>query len=76
VQPSVATIAALLGNGVKGIVFAGTGAGGLSDLERDAIQAILSSRSETKPIVVRSNRAGAGSPVNNTMSLATSLRTT
>src|SRR6266436_6105810 len=35
VEPNVATIGALLGNGVKGIVFAGTGAGGLSDLERD-----------------------------------------
>jgi L-asparaginase len=58
VQPSVATIGALLGNGVKGIVFAG--AGGLSDSERDAIKAILSSRSETKPIVVRSNRTGTG----------------
>jgi L-asparaginase len=60
VQPNVATIGALLGNGVKGIVFAGTGAGGLSDSERDAIKAILSSRSETKPIVVRSNRTGTG----------------
>jgi L-asparaginase len=60
VQPSVATIGALLGNGVKGIVFAGTGAGGLSDSERDAIKAISSSRSETKPIVVRSNRTGTG----------------
>jgi L-asparaginase len=60
VEPSVATIAALVGNGVKGIVFAGTGAGGLSDLERDAIKAILSARSETKPIVVRSNRTGTG----------------
>jgi L-asparaginase len=60
VQPGVATIGALLGNGVKGIVFAGTGAGGLSDSERDAIKAVLSSRSETKPIVVRSNRTGTG----------------
>jgi L-asparaginase len=60
VQPSVATIGALLGNGVEGIVFAGTGAGGLSDSERDAIKAILSARSETKPIVVRSNRTGTG----------------
>jgi L-asparaginase len=60
VEPNVATIAALLGNGVKGIVFAGTGAGGLSDSERDAMKAILSSRSEAKPILVRSNRTGTG----------------
>jgi L-asparaginase/Glu-tRNA(Gln) amidotransferase subunit D len=59
-EPSAATIGALLGNGVKGIVFAGTGAGGLSKSERDAMRAILSSRSETKPIVVRSNRTGTG----------------
>jgi L-asparaginase len=60
VEPSVTTIGALLGNGAKGIVFAGTGAGGLSDSEREAMKAILSSRSESKPIVVRSNRTGAG----------------
>jgi L-asparaginase len=60
VEPNVATIGALLGDGVKGIVFAGTGAGGLSESERDAMKAILSSRSETKPIVVRSNRTGTG----------------
>jgi L-asparaginase len=41
-------------------VFAGTGAGGLSESERDAMKAILSSRSEAKPIVVRSNRTGTG----------------
>jgi L-asparaginase len=39
-------------------MFAGTGAGGLSDSERNAMKAISLSRSETKPIVVRSNRAG------------------
>jgi L-asparaginase len=60
VEPSVATIGALLGNGANGIVFAGTGAGGLSDSEKDAMKAILSSGSQTKPIVVRSNRTGTG----------------
>jgi L-asparaginase len=60
VEPNVATIGALLGNGVKGIVFAGTGAGGLSDLERDAMKAILSSPPGAKPVIVRSNRAGTG----------------
>lgn len=60
VEPNVATIGALLGNGVKGIVFAGTGAGGLSDLERDAMKAILSSSSGAKPVIVRSNRTGTG----------------
>jgi L-asparaginase len=35
VEPNVAMLQALQTNGVKGIVFAGTGAGGLSDLERE-----------------------------------------
>jgi L-asparaginase len=60
VEPNVATIQALHTNGVKGIVFAGTGAGGLSDLEREAMKAIASSPSGTKPVVVRSNRTGTG----------------
>lgn len=60
VEPNVATIGALLGNGVKGIVFAGTGAGGLSDLERNAMKAIVSSASGAKPVIVRSNRTGTG----------------
>jgi L-asparaginase len=41
-------------------VFAGTGAGGLSDLERNAMKAILSSPSGAKPVIVRSNRTGTG----------------
>jgi L-asparaginase len=60
VEPSVAMIQALQSNGVKGIVFAGTGAGGLSESERDAMKAILSSTSGAKPVVVRSNRTGTG----------------
>ena len=47
-------------SGVNGIVFAGTDAGGLSDLERNAMKAILSSPSGVKPVVVRSNRTGTG----------------
>jgi L-asparaginase len=47
VEPNVATIRALQTSGVKGIVFAGTGAGGLSDLEREAMKAILSSPSQS-----------------------------
>jgi L-asparaginase len=60
VEPDVAMIHALQTNGVKGIVFAGTGAGGLTDLERDAMTAILSSPSGAKPVVVRSSRTGTG----------------
>jgi L-asparaginase/Glu-tRNA(Gln) amidotransferase subunit D len=60
VEPNVAMIHALQTSGVKGIVFAGTGAGGLTDLERDAMTAILSSPSGTKRVVVRSSRTGTG----------------
>src|SRR4029077_7136603 len=57
---NAATIQALQASGVKGIVFAGTGAGGLSDFERDAMKAILSSPSGMKPAAVRPNRTGTG----------------
>jgi L-asparaginase len=60
VEPNVAMIQALQASGVKGIVFAGTGAGGLSDLERETMKAILSPSSGPKPAVVRSNRTGTG----------------
>ncbi len=60
IEPSVAMIQALHASGVRGIVFAGTGAGGLSEFEREAVKAILSSSSGTKPVMVRSNRTGNG----------------
>jgi L-asparaginase len=44
--------------GVKGIVIAGTGAGGMSDPERAAISAL--GPLETRPVIVRSNRTGNG----------------
>ena len=60
IEPSVTMIQALHANGIKGIVFAGTGAGGLSDFEKNAVKAILSSPSEAKPVLVRSSRTGNG----------------
>ena len=60
IEPSVTMIQALHANGIKGIVFAGTGAGGLSDFEKNAVKAILSSSSEAKPVLVRSSRTGNG----------------
>jgi len=60
IEPSVTMIQALHANGIKGIVFAGTGAGGLSDFEKNAVKAILSSPSESKPVLVRSSRTGNG----------------
>jgi L-asparaginase len=60
IQPSVTMVQALHASGVKGIVFAGTGAGGLSDFEKEAVKTILSSPSETRPVLVRSTRTGNG----------------
>ena len=60
VQPDVTAIHALHKRGVKGIVFAGTGAGVLSKFEKDAVEAILASPVETRPVMVRSNRTGNG----------------
>ena len=46
--------------GVRGIVVAGTGAGSLSTSLKDAIAAVASSASSTKPVVVRSTRVPNG----------------
>src|SRR5207248_1385206 len=60
VEPSVIMIQALHASGVRGIVFAGTGAGGLSEFEREAGKAILLSSSGVRPVLVRSSRTGNG----------------
>jgi len=60
VEPNVTMVRALHADGAKGIVFAGTGAGLISNFEKDAEKAILSSSSESKPLLVRSNRTGNG----------------
>ena len=60
IEPSVTMIQALHASGVKGIVFAGTGAGVLSNFQMEAVKTILSSPSELKPVLVRSSRTGNG----------------
>ena len=60
VQPSVALIKGLLADGVRGIVFAGTGAGLLSTSEREALSPFLQMSIDSRPVVVRSNRTGNG----------------
>jgi L-asparaginase len=60
IQPSLAVAKALVADGVRGIVFAGTGAGLLSTAERDALKPLLSGPIETRPVLVRSNRTGNG----------------
>lgn len=60
VQPSLAMAKALVADGVRGIVFAGTGAGLLSTPERDALAPFLTGPVENRPVLVRSNRTGNG----------------
>jgi L-asparaginase len=60
VQPSPAMAGALVTSGVKGLVFAGTGAGLISTAEREAVKPFLSLPPESRPVMVRSNRTGNG----------------
>lgn len=60
VQPSPVVAQALVAAGVRGIVFAGTGAGLLSTGEREALKPFLALPAASKPILVRSNRTGNG----------------
>jgi L-asparaginase len=58
IEPDVSPIKALGGIGAKGIVFAGSGAGGISKFEKEAVNALLAQ--PNKPVLVRSNRTGNG----------------
>jgi len=60
VQPSTVLAQALLAGGARGIVFAGSGAGLLSTSEREALKPLLALPVESRPVLVRSNRAGNG----------------
>ncbi len=59
VEPRPELFQALVKAGDKGIVFAGTGAGGLSKVERDAVDAMLKGKGD-KPVLVRASRTGNG----------------
>jgi L-asparaginase len=59
-EPSPAMLQALLAAGTPGIVFAGTGGGGLSRAEETALQAALASPAASRPVLVRSSRTGSG----------------
>ena len=60
VQPSTVMAQALVAGGVRGIVFAGTGAGLISTAEREALKPLVALPAATKPVLVRSNRTGNG----------------
>jgi L-asparaginase len=57
---SLAPLQALVREGVDGIIFAAPGAGSLSEVERGAIETIVSSSRAEKPIMMRSTRTGNG----------------
>ena len=60
VEPNAALIHALIASGVKGIVFAATGAATLSSIEKSAIKEVLSLPAVSRPVLVRSSRTGNG----------------
>jgi len=60
VQPSPALVPALMASGVRGIVFAGSGAGDISPIEREALKPLLSLPASSRPVLVRSSRTGNG----------------
>jgi L-asparaginase len=60
IEPDTSVVRALESNGARGIVFAGTGAGGISKFEKEVVNAMQKSASDTKPVLVRSNRTGNG----------------
>lgn len=60
IEPDMSALKALAAGGARGIVYAGTGAGGISDPEKEAVAAINASAAPTKPVFVRSNRTGNG----------------
>jgi L-asparaginase/Glu-tRNA(Gln) amidotransferase subunit D len=60
IQPSPALVKALVADGARGIVFAGTGAGLISSSERDALTPVIALPAESRPLLVRSNRTGNG----------------
>ncbi len=60
VEPDGALVQALVAAGVKGIVFAGTGAGHLSSAERAALKPVLALPAQARPVLVRSSRVGNG----------------
>ena len=60
IDPDASLIDAAIKSGAKGIVFAGTGNGGLSIMEETAIKSVNSMPAALRPVLVRSSRVGNG----------------
>lgn len=65
IEPNAKTIPALVSAGSKGIVFAATGGGELTDNEKAEIRA-LSETNNQMPILVRASRTGSGRVIRTT----------
>ena len=59
-SPNTEMLTTLVKSGTKGIIFAGTGAGSLTTVERSALRALQSSPTNPRPVLVRSSRVGSG----------------
>jgi L-asparaginase len=60
IDPDPAMIQSAIKNGAKGIVFAGTGNGGLSVMEETALKEVEKMPTASRPALVRSSRVGNG----------------
>jgi len=60
IQPSTIALEALIRNGARGIVFAGTGSGSLSSVQQSVIKASLSIPPASRPVLVLASRVGSG----------------
>jgi len=60
VEPDAAMFDAVVASGVKGLVFAGTGAGSLSTFEKTAVRSLSRLPPASRPVIVRSSRVGNG----------------
>jgi len=60
IQPSAAVVEALIGNGARGIVFAGTGPGSLSSVHQSVVKATLSKPPASRPVLMLASRVGNG----------------
>jgi L-asparaginase len=60
VEPDATMIEAVVARKAKGLVLAGTGAGGMSTFEKAAVAAVSKQPATARPVIVRSSRVGNG----------------
>ena len=60
VEPDASLIRAAVSGGAQGLVFAGSGNGGLSSFETAALKEVAALPAASRPVLVRSSRVGNG----------------